>query len=107
MKKLTRDEIQVFAACLGFTAGDAAAITDIFYREKLAGNWRLNRSALDCVNDYIEEWENSWSRYSSWTSLVQSEKDQGPDGYPEEVLHRFINKGVFLLPSGMYILGCL
>jgi len=107
MEKLTTLEVEIFADTLGFTFDDAAAIIDIFYREKRAGNWRFERYTFDHVTEYIAAWEDSWSRYSTWNSMVQSEKDQGPDGYTEATLHSFINKGVFLLPSGLYILGCL
>lgn len=107
MKKLTAAEIAIFADCLGFTPEDAAAITEIFHREKLAGNWRFSHRDLDSVDSYIELWGDHWSRYSSWTSLVQSEADQGPDGYSEWALYKYIGKAVFMLPSGMYILGCL
>ena len=102
MRKLTQDEIVKMSKYLHFTEQESAEIADIFYLEKLNGNYRLNYTKLDNFNDYIIEWENHWYRYNTWKELLQSEDEQA-DGLTASECEELQGSAIFRLTTGMYI----
>lgn len=104
MKKLTNAEIKTMGELLNFAEADAKEIADIFYTQKESGNYRLDHTSLDTLEDYTREWENCWFRYPSYEELVQSEEEQG-EAYrltPEQ-LEEQKGKSIFQLSSGMWV----
>lgn len=104
MRKLNTDEIKAMGELLNFTEADAKEIADIFYTQKESGNYRLDHTPLNSLEDYTREWEDCWFRYSSYEELVQSEEEQG-EAYkltPEQLEEQEGNS-IFQLSSGMWV----
>lgn len=102
MKKLTTEEVAIMAGVLGFTSQETTEIAEIFYEEKQQGNHRLKYTKLETVEDYINEWELSWCRYSTWSELLKSEEEQS-EGLTAEECEELQGDAIFRLSTGMYI----
>lgn len=102
MKRLTPEEITAMANALDFTSQEAAEIAEIFYTEKMQGNYRLKFTKLETVEDYIREWENNWYRYPTWEELLKSEEEQN-EGLTAEECEELQGDAIFRLTTGMYV----
>lgn len=71
MKILNDKEILEFADTLAFTQEQAKEITDLFV--ELSYSWQV-QSELNCVEDYIKEWENHWHRETNAKEFYEYEK---------------------------------
>lgn len=105
MRKLKADEMNELRKSFGnMSIDDVNQIADIFYNLKDKGDYRLKNTELDSVNDYIEEYCNSWYRYKSFEDLVESEKEQGESyGWTEKECYEQVGKSIFKLKSGWYV----
>lgn len=76
MKKLTTEEIKVFADSLCFTEAEAKEVTDLFFKIKSVepDSWKIVY-ALSDVDEYIWEWENHWHREANWNEYYGYEKE--------------------------------
>lgn len=74
MKKLSPEEIKIFAGCLCFTENEAKEITDLFYNLKAENSWKIDMPLND-IDEYIREWENHWHREANWQEYYNYEKE--------------------------------
>lgn len=102
MRRLNVNEIEEMAVALELSTQETEEIAEIFYTEKEQGNYRLNRTKLNTVKDYIYEWECNWYSYSTWEQLLESEAEQN-EGYTEEQCEELLGSAIFRLATGMYI----
>ncbi len=85
MKKLNIEEVRQFAGALVFDENEARDITDLFYRLKAEGDWRVDMPLND-VDEYIREWENHWHRENNIQECFEYERDNQFYEYDPEVV---------------------
>jgi hypothetical protein len=103
MIKLNVNEIKVFAESLEKEYELAKDTVDTMYEQKEKGNYRLEATTLNSVEDYIREYENNWYTYTDFSKCVESEKDQGSYWLTEQQCIELINEAIFELPCGSVI----
>ena len=81
MKILNDKEILEFADTLDFTEEQARDITDLFM--ELSHSWQVN-NPLNCVEDYIREWEDHWHREENAKTFYEYEKEECFYDYDDE-----------------------
>lgn len=85
MKKLSVEEIKKVANELVMSELEAKEVTELFadILEKEQGGkkgWKIHLQ-LNCVDEYVREWEDHWHREKSWDEFYAYEKENYFDDY--------------------------
>ena len=109
MKILNKTEIKKLADSLSMTEEEAQEVAEIFVKLKNNNENYKIKSALDFVDDYINEWKEHWHRETNWENFFEYEKQwfNEADHYffdtVEDMKKHVINKWAFELSSGLII----